>query len=268
MRSFWPDEMVSAKVLKKTSVIYFLLKKSEKLLINRSYCTIVLTNAARKYLLDKKEINNKIIYTIPTCVNHKKFRRSPKNFFMNSSKSITIGTFGTISSGWFLLEEFVSFVTSMKSLNPDIKIRVISQDNPKKILSALDKYEIKNKDIQFYSAQTEDMPDEISKFDLVIMFFVANFSKLGSAPTRFGEALASGIPCVVNSGVGDLKDIVIENNVGVVVSEFSKKSILKGCSDILNLLNDESLKSRCIKTSYEHFSLDVAEKYYQKIYGS
>ena len=65
-----------------------------------------------------------------------------------------------------------------------------------------------------------------------------------------------------------LKDIILENNVGVVISDFSKGSLLKGCSDILNLLDDETLKSRCIETSHKYFSLNVAEKYYKKIYGN
>ena len=59
-----------------------------------------------------------------------------------------------------------------------------------------------------------------------------------------------------------------EDNVGVVISDFSKGSLLKGCSDILNLLDDETLKSRCIETSHKYFSLNVAEKYYKKIYGN
>ena len=99
------------------------------------------------------------------------------------------------------------------------------------------------------------------------MFFISDFSKLGSAPTRFGEALASGIPCVVNSGVGDLDKIVHENNVGVVARDFSDQSMRKNCNEIISLLDDDTIKGRCREVSKKYFSLELADHYYEDLYG-
>ena len=267
MRAFWPDELVSAKALKKSSIIYFLLKKIEVILISKSFATIVLTDAAREYLLSKSEFNLKKIYTIPTCVDHFKFdqNNSEKNLVIKDN--IIIGTIGTVNSGWFMMKEFATFLSHFKSVNPKSIFRVVTKDNPKELLSQLKSFGISEEDIEIYSASSDKMPVEIVKFDIIIMFFISNFSKLGSAPTRFGEALASGIPCVVNSGVGDLDKIVNENNVGVVANEFSDKAMKKNCNEIISLLADDLIKNRCRETSKKYFSLDIADNYYEELYG-
>jgi glycosyltransferase involved in cell wall biosynthesis len=267
MRAFWPDELVSAKTLKKSSVLYFLLKKIEVILISKSFATIVLTDAAREYLLSKSEFKLKKIYTIPTCVDHLKFNKNTSENFLTIKENIIIGTIGTINSGWFMMKEFAIFLSHFKKINPKTTFRVVTKDDPQELLRQLNGFGILKEDIEIYSASSDRMPDEIAKFDIIVMFFISDFSKLGSAPTRFGEALASGIPCVVNSGVGDLDKIVHENNVGVVARDFSDQSMRKNCNEIISLLYDDTIKDRCREASKKYFSLELADHYYEDLYG-
>lgn len=267
MRAFWPDELVSARTLKKSSVLYFLLKKIEVILISKSFATIVLTDAAREYLLSKSEFKLKKIYTIPTCVDHLKFNKNTSENFLTIKENIIIGTIGTINSGWFMMKEFATFLSHFKKINPKTTFRVVTKDDPQELLRQLSGFGILQEDIEIYSASSDRMPDEIAKFDIIVMFFISDFSKLGSAPTRFGEALASGIPCVVNSGVGDLDKIVHENNVGVVARDFSDQSMRKNCNEIISLLDDDTIKGRCREVSKKYFSLELADDYYEDLYG-
>jgi len=267
MRAFWPDEMVSAKTLRKSSLLYSLLKKIETILILNSYATIVLTDAARKYLLSKPEFYNKIFYTIPTCVDHLKFDENNTEKNLIIQKNIVVGTIGTINSGWFMMKEFAIFLSIFKEANPKTTFRVVTKDNPEQLLRQLGSFGIFKEDVEIYSASSDKMPNEIAKFDIIVMFFISNFSKMGSAPTRFGEALASGVPCVVNSGVGDLDKIVYENNVGIVARDFSEKSMRKNCNEIISLLDDDSINTRCREVSKKYFSLELADSYYEDLYG-
>jgi len=75
MRAFWPDEMVSANMLEKKSVLYMMLKKLEGELIARSYAVIVLTNAACEYLESHDRFISNKFYVIPTCVDYSKFQQ-------------------------------------------------------------------------------------------------------------------------------------------------------------------------------------------------
>ena len=267
MRAFWPDELVSAKTLKKPSMLYFLLKKIEAILITKSFATIVLTDAAREYLLSKSEFSLKNVYTIPTCVDHFKFDKHNYEKKLIIRDNIVIGTIGTINSGWFMMKEFAAFLSQFKEVNPKTTFRVVTKDNPDQLLNQLSSFGILKEDIEIFSASSDKMPYEVAKFDIIVMFFISNFSKLGSAPTRFGEALASGIPCVVNSGVGDLDKIVHENNVGVVIDDFTDLAMKKYCKEIISLLADDSIHMRCRDVSKKYFSLDIANIYYEDLYG-
>ena len=100
------------------------------------------------------------------------------------------------------------------------------------------------------------------------MFFSAGIGKLGSAPTRLAEALASGIPVVANSGVGDLEDIITKNRVGVILNSHSRQDLLNAYSELNILLKDEKLSLRCRQTAESIFSLDVAISKYSEIYNS
>ena len=166
-----------------------------------------------------------------------------------------------------MLREFADFLNLFRKTCPRAIIRIITQDNPEKLLSKISVFGVPEKEIEIYSASSDEMPNEIAKFDILVMFFVSNFSKLGSAPTRFGEALASGVPCVVNSGVGDLDKIVHENNVGVVTTDFSDVAMTENCNEVLSLLGDNSLKIRCVEASKKYFSLELAVNSYQELYG-
>ena len=267
MRAFWPDELVSAKTLKKSSMLYFLLKKIEVILISKSFATIVLTDAAREYLLSKSEFKLKKIYTIPTCVDHFKFNINNFEKNLNIKENIIIGTIGTINSGWFMMKEFATFLSHFKKVNPKTTFRVVTKDDPQELLRQLSVFGILKGDIEIYSASSDRMPHEITKFDIIVMFFISDFSKLGSAPTRFGEALACGIPCVVNSSVGDLDKIVYKNNVGVVLTEFSDMAMQQKCNEIMSLIEDDLLKNRCREVSKKYFSLELAANAYKELYG-
>ena len=41
-------------------------------------------------------------------------------------------------------------------------------------------------------------------------------------PTKLGEFLGCGVPCVCNDGIGDMTDIINSGKVGIVLNSFDK----------------------------------------------
>ncbi len=62
------------------------------------------------------------------------------------------------------------------------------------------------------------MPEYLRLMDLGLFFIKVCFSKKGASATKMGEFLATGIPVVINDGVGDSGRIVREHRAGVVLS--------------------------------------------------
>jgi glycosyltransferase involved in cell wall biosynthesis len=98
------------------------------------------------------------------------------------------------------------------------------------------------------------------------MFFTSGISKLGSAPTRLGEALGCGVPVVANEGVGDVADIIRRYNVGVIVKDGSEAAMATALDELAVLRSDPDLPSRCRKAAEEVFSLEAGTEAYRKLY--
>jgi len=94
------------------------------------------------------------------------------------------------------------------------------------------------------------------------------FSKKASAPTKMGEFLGCGVPCVINNGIGDSADIIKNENVGVVLNAFDRNEMYKGVKELIKLVNDPDIVKRCVNAAKVHFSLDDGVKSYDKVYNS
>ena len=99
------------------------------------------------------------------------------------------------------------------------------------------------------------------------MFFSRGLGKAGGAPTRLAEALASGLPIVTNGGVGDVKDIIYENRVGVILNSLSDEDISKAFEELTLLQQDPELSLRCRRTAETIFSLEAGIESYQQLYS-
>jgi glycosyltransferase involved in cell wall biosynthesis len=98
------------------------------------------------------------------------------------------------------------------------------------------------------------------------MFFTEGLSKLGSSPTRMGEALGCGIPVVANAGVGDVARIIAEHRVGVLVADAGDAAMAAAIAELDELMQTPDLAQRCRKAAEEVFSLGAGTAAYKLLY--
>ena len=99
---------------------------------------------------------------------------------------------------------------------------------------------------------------------LQYFFIKPFFSKKASSPTKQAELLGMGIPFICNSNVGDTKESLEKENVGLVVCDFNKaayQNIVDSLSDITKI-DKEHLRNVAIK----HFSLKEGVNKYNEVY--
>ena len=104
--------------------------------------------------------------------------------------------------------------------------------------------------------------------DATVFFLKPSFSKQASAPTKLGEFLASGIPCLTNNGVGDMGDILRLSGAGKVIDELNENSIKKGVNGLIELTQQKDIMIKCRKAAALNFSLSDGVASYSKIYKS
>ena len=122
--------------------------------------------------------------------------------------------------------------------------------------------------VEIISANYDEVPDLIKKMDATVFFLKPLFSKQASAPTKLGEFLASGVPCLTNNGVGDVSEIIQSNRVGVIIKDFSDNSIINGVKGLIELTEQEDIIIKCRETALLKFSLEDGVGSYSKIYKS
>ncbi|MCM8761029.1 MAG: glycosyltransferase, partial [Candidatus Omnitrophica bacterium] len=114
----------------------------------------------------------------------------------------------------------------------------------------------------------ENMPEYLRIADAGL-FFINPYKKIGSSPIKLGEFLSSGVPVIINPGVGDTEEIVREGNVGVVVENFTADDYKKAVERLLILKEEgEVLRRRCRDIAKRYLSLDEAVTKYARIYDA
>jgi glycosyltransferase involved in cell wall biosynthesis len=105
----------------------------------------------------------------------------------------------------------------------------------------------------------------MQSMDVGIFIIKSSYSKISSMPTKLGEFLGCGVPCICNSGVGDMADIVNDERVGIVLNNFEEKeSVFR----LLELIRDSKTKDRCREAALKYFSLEDGVDLYKNIYHS
>jgi hypothetical protein len=122
--------------------------------------------------------------------------------------------------------------------------------------------------VEIRAANHAEVPAQMARMHAGIFFIKPVFSKQASAPTKLGEFLGCGVPCLANTGVGDMAEILETDRVGVAITGFEPAAIRAGMARLLDLVADSGTPTRCVASAQAHFSLDEGVRRYQSVYRS
>ena len=106
----------------------------------------------------------------------------------------------------------------------------------------------------------------MQNMDAGIFIIKPAYSKIASAPTKLGEFLGCGVPCLGNANVGDIADIIVGEKVGVVLSSFDADSIRVAVEELVCLTKQEGIKAHCRDVALRYFSLKEGVRSFDRIY--
>lgn len=278
MRGLLAEEIAAGGGWTEDSLSFRLVKKCEKALLRRADAVSVLT---RKHLamnrgLDVLKGRTIPMDVIPCCVDLKKFDYDTVRAQTSRSELAVDAMFvlmyqGKIGSFYFM-DEMVDFFKVLLGMRKDALFLIISNDPIGCVLERAVALGIDVKRIrQVKGVDLDGMPRYLEIADAGI-FFINPQNKLGSSPIKMGEFLASGIPVVINPGVGDTEELVRDNKVGVVARDFTVDSYTFVLDELFRLKREgDVLRKRCRETARKNLSLeDGIERYaalYEKLTG-
>jgi glycosyltransferase involved in cell wall biosynthesis len=202
------------------------------------------------------------VTVIPTCADLMRFKPlGPKS----DSGGLVFGYVGTVGT-WYLFDEVAKCFSLILSLRPDARFLIVNRNEHIYIRQQLANAGVPNYAVEILAANHAEVPKQMSRMDAGIFFIKPVFSKQASAPTKLAEFLGCGIPCLSNSGVGDMEDVLEGDQVGVAIKAFDDESMLGALRQLIKLVDDPKTSARCIASATKHFSLDKGVRLYEKIY--
>jgi glycosyltransferase involved in cell wall biosynthesis len=270
MRGFWADERIDGEIWPKNGYLYRMTKQLEKSFLLNADIVISLTHRAviemKRFPYLKKNMPK--FKVITTCTNLELFK--PEINFdstIEQYKPITIGYVGSVGV-WYMFEEALDYYKLIKEIVPDVRLHIINKGGHDYINKCLSDTGIDRKSVLLETRDHVGVAHAMQSMDAGIFMIKPLFSKISSMPTKLGEFLGCGVPCVCNSGVGDMADIVNDRGVGIVLNSFDKNEKKESILHLLKLIKDPAVKNRCRETALEYFSLEEGVVLYNSIYNS
>jgi glycosyltransferase involved in cell wall biosynthesis len=201
------------------------------------------------------------VEVIPTCVNLDLFHPVPRR----EEPGFVLGYVGSAGT-WYLFDEVLECFVALRQLRPDARLLILNRKDQPYIRERLAAHGVPHGAVELKAVQYAEVARELARMHAGIFFYKPAFSRLGTAPTRMAEFLACGVPCVGNAGVGDVRAILEEERVGVVLAEFTPQARTAAMERLLQLAQDPGLSQRCVNVARERFALQDGVHSYDRIY--
>lgn len=265
MRGFWADERVDAGLWSKAGRLYRMTKKLERHFLLGADHVVTLTRASAGEIATFSYLHGRTppISVIPTCADLDRFSR-PKA----GGREPGPFTFGFIGAAgtWALFDEMLSCFKIAAELEPGARLLIVNRNEHDFIRERLAAMEIAPDSVELVAAEHRDIPALIARMDAGAAIRKPAYSQLACAPTKLAEYLGCGIPCLSNTGIGDVEEIVEGSRVGIVLRNFTQSEMRDGVSRLIALSREEDIHERCVAAARAFFSLGDGVAAYRGIY--
>lgn len=264
MRGFWADERVDGGLWPRDGRMYHVAKRFERRFLLGADHVVSLTHAAVRIMQGFDYLDERMppMTVIPTCADLSRFRpmRAPNTSFVLGY----VGSAGT----WYLFGAAVASFAKLRQLQPEARFLILNRGDHAYIRERLAAGGVPLEAVELRSAGHDEVPAQMARMHAGVFFIKPVFSKQASAPTKLGEFLGCGVPCLSNDGVGDMAAVLEGDRVGIALSDFTTASLDEGVRRLLDLAKDPGTSARCVAAAQRHFSLEEGVACYQRVYAS
>ena len=173
---------------------------------------------------------------------------------------VYVGSFG----GWYLTAEMLELFAVAREFNPETFALILTQRDKEKVIENIRAKGFGDGEFLVETVSPGEIPGYLNAADSALSFIKARYSKQSSSPTKIAEYLACGLPIIANAGVGDVDKLINENEVCVMVDDFSRESYHKAINEIKEL---GDIREKCRQTAKREFDLEkVGGDRYRRLY--
>jgi glycosyltransferase involved in cell wall biosynthesis len=268
MRGFWADERVDGGLWPAGGRLYRLAKWFERRFLLNADCVISLTSAAVDEMRGFSYLQGRMprFEQITTCADLQLFRPGLSDSVQSpADRPFTLGYVGSVGV-WYLFDETLRCFQFLHEQLPNARMHIINRGGHDYIRERVLALKIDPEAILVEEADHKQVARSIQQMDAGIFFYKPTYSKKATAPTKLGEFLGCGVPCLGNSGVGDMATILESEQVGVALNSFDEAAMREAIERLLHLANSPGIHLRCRDVALRYFSLEDGVRAYSRIY--
>ncbi|MCX6270208.1 MAG: glycosyltransferase [Bacteroidetes bacterium] len=276
IRGFWIDERKEGKIWNTGNpavrLVILLFRMAERSLFRQADTIVSLTDKGKEIIENKffRGISARPVRVIPCCTDFKVFnpgirteRNSVRNRLNIPSDAFVLTYLGSIGT-WYLLEEMLDFFKLLTQSKPGSYFLFITNEQPDKIRVTAGKKGVSPESLRITSALHGEVPALLGISDWGIALIRPTWSKQASSPVKWAEFLASGIPLVVNKGIGDVDSLQHRLPGLVAIAGFTESEYSRAISMLCDtrVYDRETISSQARQV----FDLPIAIKSYSEAY--
>lgn len=271
MRGFWADEKVDAGHWSRESRLYRVTKGFERRFFESAAAIVSLTHAGvREFPGLGYRIRPGIpIEVIPTCTDLDRFAPGPRDAALESrfglAGHMVLGCVGTMSN-WYLREPMLDYLAFLLRRINRLKVLAVTGEDHEALRDHAQRRGVSPDRLVLTRTTFSQMPDMFRLMDVGMFFIKPVFSKKGSAATKLGEFLASGVPVIINEGVGDSAEIVRNERAGIVLPRLDPETFEETFGQARALFDDAEVRRRCRQAALTVFDQAAGAAKYEAIY--
>jgi glycosyltransferase involved in cell wall biosynthesis len=268
MRGFWADERVDGGLWPADGRMYRVAKWFERQFLLSADRVVSLTQAAVTEMRAFPYLQERMpqFDVITTCADLDLFRPAPADApVSNAPRPFTLGYVGSVGV-WYLFDETLRCFQVLREKIPDARLHILNRGSHEYIRERMAALQIDPASVVLETADHAGVARAMQRMDAGIFFYKPTYSKLATAPTRLGEFLGCGVPCLGNAAVGDMGAILEEEKVGVALAAFDDASMRDAVDRLLDLTATQAIAARCRAVAERRFSLDGGASAYDRIY--
>jgi glycosyltransferase involved in cell wall biosynthesis len=254
IRGFFSDERVESGSWRRNGVLDRLIRSIERGNLRRAVGLVTLTHAAVPVLKSRRS-SLPPHRVIPTCADTNAFRpRDPNE--VPEYGFVYAGSLSGVNMG----KEIVAFLRASTSRLGRTLVVTPEVELAHQLGFAEDFADVR-------PASPEEVPRLLRRGRASVFFNVPGPGRVATCPTKFAEALATGLPVAANRGIGDLDEVIGSGVIGTLVSDHSPPAHREAIARIASLLDDPETSGRCRRLAERSYSLSAGVAAYQELYA-
>ena len=274
IRGLMAEEYVDAGHWRVGSAAYRLTKAMERRALRASDGVVTLTARIWPLISDWDGLRSRDIIhkVVPCCANLERFSfneedRDRRRAELNLSNRLVLTYSGTIGS-WYWTAEMIDFFVELIKTHPDAHFLWLTKGDRNYIDNLMGQRKVPAENYTVRAVDPSDVPSYLSASDLAIAFYKPGFSRFATSPVKVSEYLACGLPVVINSGIGDLDELIERERVGSIINQLNPSEFSKAIDKCELLLQDEAAtRKRARSVAEEYFDLRaVGTRRYAQLY--